>query len=104
MTAGLARDRAEAWPVSPGVTAGDWKRHYLAPSQTQRPTADLIRTSFPSLFFNKEVLQDRVQYICNPQPIRLDQNRGWWVSGLPMIFSFKLSFACFILELRAVLF
>lgn len=49
MTTGLARDRAKAWPVSQRVTAGDWTRHYLAPSQTQRPTADPIRTSFPSL-------------------------------------------------------
>lgn len=48
MTAGLACDRAETWPVSPRVTAGDWTGHYLAPSQTQRPTADPIRTSFPS--------------------------------------------------------
>lgn len=49
MTAGLACDRVKTWPVSPGVTVGGWKRHYLAASPTSRPTVDLIRPDFPSV-------------------------------------------------------
>lgn len=58
MTAGLARDRVESWPVSPGVTVRLKNFHYLDASPTERPTADLIMTHFPSLF--KELLQTQV--------------------------------------------
>lgn len=57
MTAGLACDRVESWPMSPGVTVRGWRRHYLDASPTERPTPDLTMTRFPSLF--KELLQDQ---------------------------------------------
>lgn len=75
MTAGLACDRVETWPVSPGVTARLEKMLSGCPP-TQRPTVDLIRTYFPSLSPNKGLLQTQVHDIVfTPWPIRSHENR-----------------------------